>query len=310
MQAYLTDPVRYAGQVVACNEFPDKIFILNVARTTWIEHESSKWEDIPTATNLHPRWDNSEEMLIYGTDKFNFGALPSGLRDYYPGEFFGISGYGLWWSTTEFNAWDAYRRDIDYNEGIVRRFNYPKQGGCSIRCVRLASEVELLQPDGTINLIAAGDSDGNLYSSTKIGTQIWIRENLRTTTYNNGDPIPTNLSDVDWAADTVGAMAVYNKSNGAFVPVAELDDEAKMVAAYGCLYNWHAVNNVKGLRMATDGFIIPTDDDWNTLTNYLISQGVLGVTVGYNPLDDVVITADNVGDALKSHRQVGSPFMY
>jgi len=62
--------------------------------------------------------------------------------------------------------------------------------------------------------------------------------------------------------------------------------------------------------MATDGFVVATDADWTTLTNYLISQGTTqGVTVGYNPLDDVVITADNVGDALKSHRQVGSPLI-
>lgn len=37
MQAYLTDPVRYAGQPVTCLEFPTKVFILNAARTAWGE---------------------------------------------------------------------------------------------------------------------------------------------------------------------------------------------------------------------------------------------------------------------------------
>ena len=279
--------------------------------------DGSKWEDIPAATTLHPRWDDSGRVSVYGTDKFKFNALPSGYRGS-NGTFLKVGEESWWWQSnlysTDYNGeepYSAYFYKMDFDGNEVMNWFTDVRSGFSIRCIRAANTAELLQPDGTINLIAASDSDGNTYSSTKIGTQVWIRENLRTTTYNNGDPIPTNLSNAAWSVNTSGAMAVYGKAEGEFVPVnPNLDDEAKMVAAYGRLYNWHAVNNVKGLRMATGGFVVAMNEEWTTLTNYLISQGITqGVTVGYNHSNDQIINSWNVGDALKSIRQVNSPFI-
>ena len=84
------------------------------------------------------------------------------------------------------------------------------------------------------------------YSTVQIGDQCWFAENLRTTTYLNGDAIPQNLSNGDWSSTTSGAMAFYN--NG---------------PAYGGLYNWFAVDDARGL--CPSGWHVPTDGEWMTM---------------------------------------------
>jgi uncharacterized protein (TIGR02145 family) len=84
------------------------------------------------------------------------------------------------------------------------------------------------------------------YSTVQIGDQCWFAENLRTTTYLNGDSIPQNLNEGDWSSTTSGAMAFYN--NG---------------PAYGGLYNWFAVDDARGL--CPSGWHVPTDGEWMTM---------------------------------------------
>ena len=99
------------------------------------------------------------------------------------------------------------------------------------------------------------------YSTVQIGDQCWFAENLRTTTYLNGDAIPQNLSDGDWASTTSGAMAIYN-------------DDYMAQAAYGGLYNWYAVAEARGL--CPSGWHVPTDAEWTILTDHLGGASVAG----------------------------------
>jgi uncharacterized protein (TIGR02145 family) len=92
------------------------------------------------------------------------------------------------------------------------------------------------------------DYDNNTYDTIMIGSQIWFRENLRVTHYNNGDPIPNVTSGTAWATLTTGARCYYNNDSTAYDSV------------YGPLYNSYAVNNANNLCPA--GWHVPTNADW------------------------------------------------
>jgi uncharacterized protein (TIGR02145 family) len=69
------------------------------------------------------------------TNSSGFTALPGGFRYYY-GTYDGIGYSGLWWSSTEYNSNLAWDRVLYYNYSVVHRYNYNKQAGFSVRCVR------------------------------------------------------------------------------------------------------------------------------------------------------------------------------
>ena len=103
--------------------------------------------------------------------------------------------------------------------------------------------------------------DGYTYDLVAIGDQCWFAENLRTEHYANGDAIPGELSAIEWATTTQGAMTIYGEgtstvSNGS-------SDEVANLADYGRLYNWYAVDDSRGL--CPSGWHVPTDEEFMTL---------------------------------------------
>jgi uncharacterized protein (TIGR02145 family) len=114
----------------------------------------------------------------------------------------------------------------------------------------------ILTPDPT----SVADADGNVYGVIKIGSQFWMSENLRTTKYNDGTLISTNLDNASWSSATVGAYAIY-------------DDNVANNSIYGKLYNWHAVNTGK---LAPIGWHVANTSDWNALVTALGGSSVAG----------------------------------
>ena len=106
------------------------------------------------------------------------------------------------------------------------------------------------------------DQEGNVYKTVTIGTQTWMAENLRTTSYNDGTPIPNVISNDKWIDLTTGAFCNYNNTNN-------IDS----IATYGRLYNWFAVNTGK---LAPLGWHVPTDNEWAILINYLGGEDIAG----------------------------------
>ncbi len=85
----------------------------------------------------HPRWESHD--FHYGTDDFNFGALPAGYRFTF-GDYFNIGLFSFWWSSTESTqeGWELYahHRFINYNLGAVTAAEFMKTFGFSVRCVK------------------------------------------------------------------------------------------------------------------------------------------------------------------------------
>jgi len=68
------------------------------------------------------------------------------------------------------------------------------------------------------------DIDGNIYHTITVGTQVWMVENLRTTKFRNGDPIPKNTVELGMSKDLHGYSDYNNDPNYS--------------AIYGRLYDW------------------------------------------------------------------------
>lgn len=82
------------------------------------------------------------------------------------------------------------------------------------------------------------DFDGNVYHEITIGTQTWMKENLKVTHFKNGEAIP-------------GLITL----------------DAGYRSVYGQLYPGFAV--VDSRNVAPSGWHVPTADEWKTLQDYI-----------------------------------------
>jgi uncharacterized protein (TIGR02145 family) len=104
------------------------------------------------------------------------------------------------------------------------------------------------------------DLDGNVYRTVQIGQQTWMAENLKTTQYSDGQPIPRIMDDSEWETFTQGGYCYYN-------------NEFSIKYLYGALYNWNAVKT--GL-LCPSGWHVPAEADWTILTDYLGGESEAG----------------------------------
>ncbi len=126
-----------------------------------------------------------------------------------------------------------------------------------------------------VNFVAGGpggaplsitDVDGNTYNTVTIGSQIWMRENLKTTKYRNGNLIgTTNPANLDISNNQIYPSPKYQWAYAG---------NENYVTIYGRLYTWHAVVDSRGI--CPTGWHVPTDFEWNTLTLYLGGESVTG----------------------------------
>jgi uncharacterized protein (TIGR02145 family) len=155
-----------------------------------------------------------------------------------------------------------------------------KDGYLNYRCVQYNSDttgiaIKMIASAGTVR-----DTDGNVYQTVRIGTQVWTVENLRVTKYNDGSLIPLDTSAAAWANATTPKYCFYNNTSN-----------ADSIKKYGALYNWYVVSPANSNKISPTGWHVPTDAEWDTLQNYLIAKG-------YNW--DATTTGNNVAKSLAS----------
>lgn len=128
--------------------------------------------------------------------------------------------------------------------------------------------------NATAELPIVTDVDGNVYNTVRIGRQVWMKENLRTTKYSNGLPISLVENTEAWASlsNTDKAYCFYN------------NDENNGVN-YGLLYTWAAATNGEGYSalnpsgiqgICPNGWHIPSSAEWIQLYEYLGGSDIAG----------------------------------
>ncbi|MBM3456181.1 MAG: hypothetical protein FJX80_13740, partial [Bacteroidetes bacterium] len=75
--------------------------------------------------------------------------------------------------------------------------------------------------------------DGRVYKTVKIGSQVWLAQNLNTDRFQNGDIIPEAKTREEWY------LAGENKQPA----WCYYENAPANGAKYGKLYNWYAVSD-------------------------------------------------------------------
>jgi uncharacterized protein (TIGR02145 family) len=107
--------------------------------------------------------------------------------------------------------------------------------GLALSMLALSCRYNAGDPDSTLT-----DIDGNRYQTLRIGTQIWMAENLRVTRTPDGNLVPWHFPN----------------------------DDSSCVMVYGLLYDWQTA-----LQSAPKGWHVPSNEEWDKLAQHL---GALG----------------------------------
>ncbi len=107
------------------------------------------------------------------------------------------------------------------------------------------------------------DIDGNVYNTVTIGTQVWLKENLKATKYTDGTSIPNITDNTSWSTLATAAYSDYSN-----LPASS--------ATYGRLYNYFVVASTNTKKVCPTGWHVPTDAEWATLISFLGGDVVAG----------------------------------
>jgi uncharacterized protein (TIGR02145 family) len=107
----------------------------------------------------------------------------------------------------------------------------------------------------------AKDFDGNVYKTVRVGSRLWMAENLKVSHYRNGESIPGIKEPKQWDILTIGAYC-------------ELNNNPVNTKAFGLIYNWYTIADVRNVCPA--GWHVPSESEWVTLISFLAGENEKG----------------------------------
>jgi uncharacterized protein (TIGR02145 family) len=192
------------------------------------------------------------------TNTSNFSAIGGGIRNMMDGTYEDIRSRGYLWSASDFPDYVNYPMNIDIfsdaGNVLMGSGGMDKKFGMSVRCIK----------DHYFN-----DYDNNKYNTVQFSNLVWMAENLKTTRFNDGTPIPLVKDKEEWNNLQTPAYCFADSSSAYWGP----GYSSALRKVFGALYNWYAVNTGK---LCPTGWHVPSDGDWRRLTAYFGGDSVAG----------------------------------
>ena len=201
-----------------------------------------------------------------GSNDLDFNAIPAGLR-FDDGAYDANGRYAIFWSSAEDNEEDAYGMFLNYYSERADLNSDHKKYGFSVRCVqgnvRREARDERREgsadiPDSIENFLTDA-RDGQIYRTVRIGSKIWMAENLNFKTdssfcFGNADSNCTKYGRLyKWsiAMDSAGIFSLNSKGCG-----YDRECNPRYPVRGICPLGWH----------------LPTSSEWNVLLS-VVSEG-------------------------------------
>lgn len=112
---------------------------------------------------------------------------------------------GPYWSSSESPVNGLFAYQHNFYDGNA--FPVYKSGSCYVRAVRTFARPFVPY---------ASDINGNIYDTLHFGTQIWFKQNLKASNYNDGAPIPIVTSNTTWGTMTTPAFCWWNNDSTSY----------------------------------------------------------------------------------------------
>lgn len=209
-------------------------------------------------------WDSPNQGA---TNSSGFTALAGGYSS--NGGFSFIRENAYFWSSTQYDTDNAWRRNLSYSSKQSNRNEKSKMKGFSVRCVK----------DFTCGDSITDPRDGQNYGTVQIGDQCWMSQNMNIGARIDSTEGPGN--------------------NGIYEKFCYRDLESNCII-YGGLYEYFETvqyNDAEGTQgICPDGWHVPSDDEWKTLEGYVDSNYGIGDPVW----DGVEWRGEDAGKNLKS----------